>query len=128
VLIGVAEKPAPAASTESDDFEWEVDWEAVGDVLDQLGPGVGELVRQPSQRQKDIVESLLRSHHHAHVVAEEFGDEIKNHWDEIVALTSTLLAAEVAVAMLAAIPDPTFATRIAAIVLQAIILAFAIEP
>jgi hypothetical protein len=116
---------AKVADTGADDLQ--LDWDAVTDVFDQMTPGMGPAIKLAPQSHRDAIEAMTRSPLFALQVFEESWDDIKDHWFELLQFTATMIAAEVAVGILVAVPEPSLGTKIAAFVLQALILAFAIH-
>lgn len=109
--------------------------ESLGDFLSdptvQSFGGLGtELVSSwlsdPRNRQfaKDIEASVREAPQH---VGEFFEDEvweaIREHWPQIVAVTLGIVAAEVAIAALTGVPEPTLLTKVIAAILQVAVIA-----
>lgn len=102
-----------------------VDPEAVGwAALNAVSPGLALAVYARKQFFKDLIASIGESGAH---VGEFFKDEvweaIKAHWFRIMLTTTALLTAEMLVAILAAIPEPTLITKLIAGILQIAIIA-----
>jgi hypothetical protein len=101
-------------------------WDIIGVAT---GPGTAAIGRDAAQRSgyqqliDDITASITQSPSHAKELLTEV---MKDHWYEFLQTTATLLAVEVGVAALAAMPDPTMGTKIAAILLQALLITFVI--
>jgi hypothetical protein len=89
-----------------------------------LGPIGESVVHSQKQFVDDLVTSIRESPQY---VAEFFEDEvwesIKNHWVKIIGVTVGLIAAEMAVAALTAVPEPTLLTKVIAVILQLAIIA-----
>ncbi|MBD2324002.1 MULTISPECIES: DUF4114 domain-containing protein [unclassified Desertifilum] len=71
----------------------------------------------------DLIVSVVQSPQYIDDVIIEVGDYIKEHWPVILATTTGFIAAEVAVGLLAAVPEPTLLTKVAAVTLQGLIIA-----
>ncbi len=73
----------------------------------------------------DLKSSVAESPQH---VKEFFVDEvwasIKEHWPQIIAVTVGLLVTEAVIGALAAVPEPTFLTKLVAVILQIVVIAF----
>ena len=84
-------------------------------------------ISNPRNRQflDDLKASILESPQH---VKEFFVDEvweaIKEHWIQIISVTIGLLAAEALSGALAAVPEPTLLTKVVAVILQVVVIAF----
>lgn len=111
---------APAVSQRSADL-----WDVVG-----LGFGGGGLIRESARRGgnaqllQDIQSAILGS---VEYLPGDFLALIPNSREKFFAFaqtTATLFAAEVGITALAAMPEPTLTTKLTAIVLQALMIAF----
>jgi hypothetical protein len=122
---------APARVSGTDEMkgpeDLRIDWDTVSDIVDGIMPGVGPIVTRGPQLYQDVAESITRTPLHAKTVFAEQWDLIKDHWLEIMNVMAALVAAEIGVAILGATPDPTMGTKVAAIALQALLIAFAIH-
>lgn len=96
-------------------------------MINPFAPGAGDVLAKGSHLPRDVIESIIRSPLHAQKVFAEQWDVIKDHWLELAHTMAALIAAEIGVAILAAIPDPTMGTKIAAFALQALLIAFAVH-
>jgi hypothetical protein len=102
---------------------------SVSDVLEggatvALGPGIGRLVHLQKQFIDDLVASVKESPQHVgEFLKDEVWESIKNHWLQILAVTTGLILAETVVGALAAAPDPTLLTKVIAVILQIAIIA-----
>lgn len=106
----------------------------VFDVLNVTGTGVGTLGRMAVTQTgltplvDAMTESVVRSPKY---ILADIRELLKDHWLEIVQSMAAFIAIEVGVAALIAAPDPTMGTKVAALLLQAIVLAlmvyFAVE-
>jgi hypothetical protein len=117
----------PAAPTTEEMDDLRIDWDVISDVIDGAVPGLGPAVTQAPQLYRDLVESLTRTPLHTKAIFLEQWDEFADDWFNFLQLTIGLLAAEVGVMILAALPEPTMATKIAAIALQALLIALVIH-
>jgi hypothetical protein len=97
-------------------------------VLGATAPGATPLLEQAGLKQlaSDIAASILRGFAYAPDVLAEFWADIRDHFQEFLAITEGLLAAEVGVGILMAVPEPTMASKLIAAILQALIIAFLI--
>jgi hypothetical protein len=102
---------------------------SVSDVLEggatlAVGPGIGRLVHLQKQFIDDLVASVKESPQHVwEFLKDEVWESIKNHWLQILAVTTGLILAETVVGALAAAPDPTLLTKVIAVILQIAIIA-----
>jgi hypothetical protein len=102
---------------------------SVSDVLEGgatlvAGPTVGRLVHLQKQFIDDLVASVKESPQHVgEFLRDEVWESIKNHWLQILAVTTGLILAETVVGALAAAPDPTLLTKVIAVILQIAIIA-----
>jgi hypothetical protein len=88
------------------------------------GPGVGFLVHMQKQFIDDLVASVKESPQHvAEFLKDEVWESIKDHWLQIIAVTTGLMLGEMAVAVLTGAPDPTLLTKVIAVILQIAIIA-----
>ncbi|MEP0873680.1 DUF4114 domain-containing protein [Trichocoleus desertorum AS-A10] len=71
----------------------------------------------------DLIASVIESPHQVDEVLLEVGDYIKDNWPVVLATTTAFIAAEIAVGLLAAVPEPTLLTKVAAVTLQGLIIA-----
>lgn len=76
-----------------------------------------------TQKVEDLIASVLESPQHVDDVLGEVWDYIQEHWVELTALTVGLISAEVAVGLLAAVPEPTLLTKVASVSLQGLVIA-----
>lgn len=99
------------------------------DVLEEgasavLGPVVGDMVRLVKQPIDDLVASIKESPQHVgEFLKDEVWESIKNHWLQIMVVTGGLIAAEMAVGVLMAVPEPTLLIKVIAVILQIAIIA-----
>lgn len=74
---------------------------------------------------EDLKSSVTESPQH---IGEFFAGEVlatlHEHWFRIMSVTSLLVGAEAAIGALAAVPEPTFLTKLVAVILQIIVIAF----
>ncbi len=118
-----------ATPKHDDDFspsDLQIDWEDLSNAIDQIVPGVGSGVLKAPQLYRDVIEAITRSTLFAAQAFKEQWAQIRDHWYEFLYTTVTLLAAELGVVILAAAPE-TVVTKIAAVALQALLIAFLIE-
>jgi hypothetical protein len=88
------------------------------------GPAAGFVVSLYKQFIDDLVASIQESPQHiAEFLRGEVWEAIKAHWVRIMLVTLGLLGAEMAVAVLTAIPDPTMLTKVVAAILQIVVIA-----
>ena len=104
-----------------------IDWDDIGDAVDQFVPGIGQVFTRGPQIHRDTFEAITRSVFFIKDVFLEQWEAFKDHWPEFLQVMLGLLVAELGVAALAAAPDPTMATKIAALALQAMLIAFAVH-
>ncbi len=102
---------------------------SVSDVLEGgttlvAGPGIGNLVHLQKQFIDDLVASVKESPQHVgEFLKDEVWESIKNHWLQILVVTTGLILAETVVGALTAAPDPTLLTKVIAVILQIAIIA-----
>jgi len=106
----------------------------VFDVLNVTGTGVGTVGRMVVANNglmpliDAMTDSIVRSPKY---MLADIREMLKDHWLEIVQSMTAFIAIELGVAALIATPDPTMGTKIAALLLQALVLAlmayFAVE-
>lgn len=88
------------------------------------GPLARDLVHTQKQFIDDVMASIRESPSH---VLEFFSDEawaqIKEHWLRITLVTGGLVLSELAIGTLTAVPDPTFLTKLLAVILQIVVIA-----
>jgi hypothetical protein len=120
-------KPEPtAASAASDDRGLDF-WDVVSIGTGGGGAAGRELMKHSSQFIQDLVASINQSPRH---FANELLALYKMHPDELLSFMQVaegLLAAEVISGALLVAPDPTEATKVVAVLLQLILVAFAVH-
>jgi hypothetical protein len=95
-----------------------------GGAVLAFGPLAALAVHQYKQLIDDLVASVAESPQHVwEFLKDEVWESIKNHWFQIMAVTTGIVIAETAVAALTAAPDPTLLTKVIAVILQIAIIA-----
>ncbi len=107
------------------------------DAFDIMGIGIGgpaaqiirEGVKQSPHYQliADIQQSIFGSAKYLPQAFIESMPDSREKWLEFMQVTAALVAAELGVGILAAMPEPTMVTKVAAIALQALIIVFLIK-
>src|SRR5262249_22428510 len=89
-----------------------------------VGPVAGQLIHNQKQFIDDLVASVKESPQHVgEFLKDEVWESIKDHWLQIIAVTTGLILAEMAVGALMAVPEPTLLTKVIAAILQIAIIA-----
>lgn len=104
-----------------------VDWDFISDSIDQISPGFGPLLTQMPQVYRDSIEAVGRMPFFAGQAFGEQWERIAPHWPAFVKAAALMLGMQLAAGTLAAIPEPSMATKIVAVVLQAALVAFVVQ-
>jgi hypothetical protein len=102
----------------------------VDQQIANIRAGVEQAIAKEGNRLKgllvkaeDLLSSVLESPQHVDDILGEVWDYVKDHWVGLTMVAVGLITAEVAVGLLAAVPEPTLLTKVASVSLQSLVIA-----